>query len=1070
MAAVKEKGSGSFRNQSDEFFDEHISGQSNKPLSRPPHVLEFGQVIEELGVDTTQGLTSEDAARRLVELGRNEFQQKKGVQPLKIFLGQIFNAVTLVLLLALGASFGIQAWIEGGILAGIITLNIIIGFVQTLKAEKTINSLKNLGSPTCKVFRNSKTIEVQTAEVVPGDVINLSTGDSVPADIRLIEAVNLEADEALLTGESAPVSKVPNLTFDDDTGPADRLNVVYSSTVITKGRGRGVVFATGMHTEIGLIAGALNGGSRKNAMTCVKRREDGSTPMSAYMNAGWIMTRNWVGEFLGLNVGTPLQRKLSQLFLWLFLSAIICAIVVMGANKFNPRKDVIIYAVTTSIGTIPVSLLLVLTLTMAAGTKKMVERHVIVRNLSSLEALGGVTNICSDKTGTITQGSMVVRKAWLPGTGTYSIQTTEDVNNPSAGTVQFTEGQPKDTSTEKEKKRDEFTDAIEPHHEPPGKPALEWFLNIASLANLATLKQSDDSSANPSEWKATGAPTEIAIEVFASRFGWNRFQLTQGPQALWKGIAEFPFDSEVKKMSVIFQNLSYNKKYLFTKGAVERVVATCDNITVGTNTRPLTEKDKIDIHLNMEALAGQGLRVLALAHRSLDDSISKSQFEEENTSTDRDTFERNLTFCGLIGIYDPPRPESQPSVKMCQRAGIVVHMLTGDHLQTARAIATEVGILPSLEKYKMLPADMARAMVTSAHEFDALTDAQIDKLPQLPLVVARCAPSTKVRMIEALHRRGQYVGMTGDGVNDSPSLKRADIGIAMGSGSDVAKESADIVLTDDNFASILNAIEEGRRIFDNIQKFILHVLAANVGFVCALLAGLAFKNASGVSVFQLSPVEILIMLLATGAFVETGLGFERADSDILKRPPQNLKYGVFTPEFLIDMIVYGIIMAGCILGCFTIIIFGFYDGNLGVGCNNAFSSSCLPVFRARAATYTAMTWVFVFFAWELIHLRRSLFYMPKGFKVWASHLWSNKFLFFSAIGTFFLVFPALYIPGLDHGVFMHDGITWEWGVVFIDVLVFMVLCETYKWGKRVYFRREGMTADVGFADEEELSA
>ena len=305
--------------------------------------------------------------------------------------------------------------------------------------------------------------------------------------------------------------------------------------------------------------------------------------------------------------------------------------------------------------------------------------------------------------------------------------------------------------------------------------------------------------------------------------------------------------------------------------------------------KPLTSEISQDIHTNMEALASQGLRVLALAHKVNDRPISETEFIGDKAPI-RDTFERHLVFHGLIGIYDPPRPESLPSVQACQGAGIVVHMLTGDHPETARAIAREVGILPDADKARLIPADVSETMMMAAHDFDALTDGQIDALPQLPLVVARCAPSTKVRMIEALHRRRRYVAMTGDGVNDSPSLKRADVGIAMGTGSDVAKESADIILTDDNFASILNAIEEGRRIFDNIQKFILHVLAANIGFVVTLLAGLAFKDDTGVSVYQISPVEIIWMLMGTGAFCETGLGFEKAVPDILNRPPQNVSF------------------------------------------------------------------------------------------------------------------------------------------------------------------------------------
>ncbi|KAJ3504363.1 hypothetical protein NM208_g16350 [Fusarium decemcellulare] len=363
---------------------EHVSGQSNKPLSQPPHSLTSQQVLDELHSNASTGLSPEEIPQRLEEMGPNELEQKKGVQPIKIFFEQVFNAMTLVLVMALAASFGIQAWIPGGILAGIIILNIFIGFFQSLQAEKTIDSLRTLGTPNCNVFRGGKTITIQTADVVPGDIVDLETGDSVPADIRLIEAVNLEADEALLTGESVPILKIPKLTFDADTGPGDRLNVVYSSSIITKGRGRGVVFATGMFTEIGLIAGALsNSGDLKSY------RDDGER---STFRTIWDPIRAWVGEFLGLTVGTPLQKKLAQLFLWLFLFAIVCAIIVLGANKFDSRRDVIIYAITTAIGTIPVSLLLVLTLTMAAGTKKMLERHVIVRNLSSLEALGGVTS------------------------------------------------------------------------------------------------------------------------------------------------------------------------------------------------------------------------------------------------------------------------------------------------------------------------------------------------------------------------------------------------------------------------------------------------------------------------------------------------------------------------------------------------------------------------------------------------------------------------------------------------------------------------------------------------------
>ncbi|KAF2968721.1 hypothetical protein GQX73_g4791 [Xylaria multiplex] len=1013
--------------QLDRGLNAHVSGQCNKPLSLPPHALTSDQTIAELDANLEHGLDTNEAARRIQEYGRNELSQPKGVQPLRIFFEQIFNAMTLILLLALAASFSVEAWIPGGILGGLIVLNIFIGYFQTLQAEKTIDSLRTLGTPTCLVYRDGRTTTVETSDIVPGDIVDLSTGDSVPADIRLVEAINLEADEALLTGESVPTLKTPRLVFDLQTGPGDRLNVVFSSTIITKGRGRGIVFATGMSTEIGLIATALNETSKSGIRDKAHQQDGRELSTRARFVGGLLFAWEKIAEFFGLTVGTPLQKKLSQLFLFILGIAILCAIIVLAANRFDSRKDIIIYAITTAIGTIPVSLLLVLTLTMAAGTKKMLERQVIVRNLSSLEAIGGVTNVCSDKTGTITQSRMVTRQAWISGVGTYSIEPGNDVYNPAAGQVTFIPLQPIDITSEQEGNLGAVPLA-DLRHEIKIRPSLETYLNVAAFANLATLEQESES------WQVRGAPTEIAIEVFARRFGWNRAELSKSTDAQWREIIEFPFDSDVKRMSVIYEDVKSQRQQVFTKGAVERVLDSCKFINAGGEVQPLSEEGKRQVLANMEVFASQGLRVLAFAHKLLIEKISDA-LPEKQPSPQRDGFEKDLIFLGLIGIYDPPRLESKESVRVCQQAGITVHMLTGDHPRTARAIAVDVGILPSADKFGLLPADVARNLVLPAHEFDSLTDDQIDELPELPLVVARCAPSTKVRMIDALHRRGKYVAMTGDGVNDSPSLKRADIGIAMGTGSDVAKESSDIILTDDNFASILNAIEEGRRVFDNIQKFILHVLAANIGFIIALLVGLVFMDDTGVSIFLLSPVEIIWMLLGTGAFCETGLGFEKAVPDILNRPPQDLKYGVFTPEFLVDIVSYGILMGVAVLGTFATIIFGFYDGNL--------------------ATFATTTWIFMILSWELIDFRRSFFSMPKGFKAWNNHLWGNKFLFYSVTVVFFSVFPAIYIPVIDHVVFLHDGITWEWAVVFISTGLFVAAAEAWKWAKRIHFRRLG---------------
>ena len=589
------------------------------------------------------------------------------------------------------------------------------------------------------------------------------------------------------------------------------------------------------------------------------------------LNPWGLTAGDVVGAFLGVNVGTPLQKKLARLAILLFGAAIICAIIVLGTNSFSSNREVIIYAVATGLSMIPASLTVVLTITMAAGTKRMVQRHVIVRNLKSLEALGGVTDICSDKTGTLTQGKMVAKRAWIPAKGTYSVGITDEPHNPTVGSLSFTPKEPRHIDPDQDEKTQTYEELIEDN------PHLIEYLKVASLANLANVHQTEG------QWNARGDPTEIAIQVFASRFDWNRLQFTQGDSPKWKQVAEFPFDSDVKKMSVIFEEVASTRKYVFTKGAVERVIYSCDTFYNAESEDVVNMDDdyREEILANMEALASYGLRVLALASKDYDGPLPSKGEELE-----RKTIEEKLVFRGLVGLYDPPRPETAGSVRQCQKAGIEVHMLTGDHPGTARAIAAEVGILPS--NMGSLAKDVTDAMVMTASQFDKLSDDEVDALPLLPLVIARCAPNTKVRMIDALHRRKAFAAMTGDGVNDSPSLKRSDVGIGMGTGSDVAKDASDIVLTDDNFASILNAIEEGRRMFDNIQKFILHLLAQNIAQACVLLIGLAFKDETGLSVFPVSPVEVMWIIMVTSSLPDMGLGFEIAAPDILDRPPQSV--------------------------------------------------------------------------------------------------------------------------------------------------------------------------------------
>lgn len=645
---------------------------------------------------------------------------------------------------------------------------------------------------------------------------------------------------------------------------------------------------------------------------------------------------------------------------------------------------------------------------------------------------------------------MVVKKAWIPSKGVYSVGDLTDPFDPTIGTLSHDNKPPGRMRPEIESAGESSGSSYDKHLR--GNPSLEEYLNVASLANLAHVHKTKEG------WKARGDPTEIAIQVFASRFNWNRVRLTK--EESWKQVAEFPFDSDVKKMSVIFEHRATGRVMVFTKGAVERVVEACSRVRWEDQSEliELTQKLKNQIYETMEALADQGFRVLALASKEGSTELIGSKIEQ-----DREDVESDLVFQGLIALYDPPRVESAGAVKQCHRAGISVHMLTGDHPATAGAIAAQVGIIPS--NSQSLAKDVADAMVMTASKFDKLSDEDIDRLPVLPLVIARCTPNTKVRMIEALHRRKCFAAMTGDGVNDSPSLKRADVGIAMGqAGSDVAKDASDIVLTDDNFASILNAIEEGRRMFDNVQKFVLHLLAENIAQAGTLLIGLAFKDVTGLSVFPLAPVEILWVIMITSGMPDMGLGFEKAAPDVMARPPVSLRKGIFTMEVIVDMLVYGTWMATLCLSAFSIVLFGFGDGNLGVNCNDHYSEECDTVFRARATTFVCLTWFALFLAWEMVDMRRSFFRMQPGskryFTQWIYDIWDNKFLFWAIIAGFLTIFPTLYIPVINHVVFKHQGISWEWGVVFVEAALFFIGAEAWKWAKRVYFRQKPVR-DIG---------
>lgn len=991
----------------------HEKAEHEHDALRPVHCISVDTLRQTWQTDLENGLSKSEAAARLDRDGPNRLESAKGLSVWEIVMRQISNSLTLVLVIVMILSFAINDFIEGGVITAVIVLNIVVGFVQDYRAEQTIQSLYALSAPTCKVVRDGHIESVKAESLVKGDLVMISVGDVVPADLRLIDGINLSTDEALLTGESLPISKHPEAIFQEADLPiGDRLNMVYSATTITRGRARGLVAHIGSETEVGKIAVMLRS---------TRKRAENETLTTRI----WCRFRDGARSILGLE-GTPLQVKLSKFALLLFGLAILLAVIVFSASKWQLDEQVLLYGICVGVAVIPESLIAVLTITMAVGTKAMAKGNVIVRKLASLEAVGGVTNICSDKTGTLTQGRMITRKIWLAEESTAVVENCTDPYDPSSGKIKWP-GIASSASSSVS------TPTIENSDDTIQASSLGSFLKAIVLCNNSTVTcgkgSSDDTESvttvqddGTPTWSAIGEPTEIALHVFGMRFGKGKSDIiqTEGCKMLY----EFPFDSSIKMMSVVYEAPG-GARSIYTKGAVEVMAARLDE----------SEDVKLRIAAKADELASEGLRVLCVGQRLLDPNEDAS----ERTKT-----EGKLRFLGLAGLYDPPRVETKGAVQRCKDAGISVHMATGDHIKTATAIAFEVGILQGGE------GDWA---VMPAGRFDSMSEDEIDGLESLPLVLARCSPLTKVRMLEAMHRRKAFCIMTGDGVNDSPALKQADVGIAMGKrGSDVAKEAADMVLTDDNFASIVTAIQQGRRLFDNIQKFLLHLLISNIAQVILLLIGLSFQDASGTSIFPLSPIEILWANLITSSFLAIGLGLEEAQPDILLRPPHDLNVGVFTFDLVRDKMIYGFFMGSLCLAAFASVTYGPGGGNLGTDCNKDYSELCDVAYRARATTFATLSFLLLITSWEVKHFQRSLFNMhPEeytGFFSVFKTIWRNRFLFWAVVGGFVMTFPVVYIPIINRKVFKHEAITWEWGIVFACVAMYIALFECWKAVKR----------------------
>lgn len=851
------------------------------------------QVEKLFDTDVSQGLSTAKAAAAREKYGLNEFTRKKHKTIFQKFLDQFKSFMIIVLLVAAIIS-GVVGYInhegysDAIIILAIIVLNACIGVAQEAKAEKSLEALEKLSSPQCKVFRGGKMEIIESRDLVPGDVVILETGDSVPADMRLVEAINLQIQEAALTGESMPSEK--NIAaIEGEAGVGDRSDMAFASTSVTYGRGKGIVTATGMATEVGKIAALIQS---------VR------------------------------DVKTPMQKRLDKLGQILAFAALIICALIFGIGVLYGRGilDMFMIAVSLAVAAIPEGLPAVSTIVLAFGVQRMVKRHAIVRKLPSVETLGSTQIICSDKTGTLTQNRMTVVKIFHSG-GEYTVE--EMMVTPDEDDKQLSES--------------------------------------AVLVNDAKMSRDDNG-----KWETKGDPTETALVDLAIRLGLVKEDVDKE----YPRVAEIPFDSERKMMATIHKSKD-SKLTVAVKGGLDEVLACCDRIYEHGELRPLTDADRKKIDEANLDMARNALRVLAIAMNQIDELP-----KEVNPST----IERNLVFVGLMGMIDPPREEVKVAVHRCKTAGIKPVMITGDHKITATAIATQLGIMEE--------GDQA----VSGAELEVMDDEQLRTTVTHTSVFARVSPEHKVRIVKAFQANGKIVAMTGDGVNDAPALKLADIGVAMGiTGTDVSKEAADVVLTDDNFATIVTAVEEGRRIYDNILKVIQFLLSTNFGEVLVLLVAVLLNWES-----PLLPIHILWINLVTDSLPGLAMCVDPANPHIMERKPIDSRQGIMNRTFATRIILQGFMIGGLSLTAYQI---GLPDG----------------IEAARTMTFGVLALSQVSMAFAIRTNTRS------AFKV----MFNNKILLGALVIVAAMMLVVMEVPAL-FGIFRVvglNGIEWLWVAV-----------------------------------------
>lgn len=788
------------------------------------------ETAERLQVDMARGLKEGEAQARLERVGANELEKGPEIAMWQALLNQFKDFMVLVLLAATVISGFLGEWSDAITISIIVLFNALLGMVQEYRAERSMESLRKLTAPEARVIRDSNEKKIPAAELAPGDIVLLEAGDRLPADIRLVQALELEVVEAALTGESTPVPK-HDRQQERETGLADAKNMVFMGTDLTRGRGKGIVVATGMSTEVGQVAGMI--------------REAEQEP-------------------------TPLQKRLAQLGKGLvtFCMAVCALVVFVGIYRGEPVYQMFLTGVSLAVAAIPEGLPAIVTVALAIGVQRMIKRNAIIRRLPAVETLGCATFICSDKTGTLTQNEMTVRQVYLSGN---NLHITGEGYDPKG---KFT-GDGLDMSS----------------------ADFSKMMSIAALCNNANLLRNNikiggffrGSKPKGTIWKIFGDPTEGALLVMAAKAGFWRERLEKKE----KRIAEIPFDSERKRMTVV--TMSAGKKEAIVKGAPDVVLRLCTHYLRGSRKVAMDKRTRAAIMKANTSMAEGALRVLALAYRELPSDIQIEQLSKD--------IERDLVFVGLVGMIDPPRPAAISAVHTCHRAGIRVAMITGDHQITASAVAREMGIAGR------------DTQVINGDQLERMSDGELTRLAENISIYARVSPRHKLRIVRALKRNGHVVAMTGDGVNDAPAIKEADIGIAMGiTGTDVSREASAMVLADDNFSSIVAAVEEGRGIYDNIRKFIRYLLSCNVGEVLVMLLALL-----GGMPLPLLPIQILWMNLVTDGLPAMALGVEPIERNIMRRPPRNPQESIFAHGLGWRVLSSGMVIAGLTLAVFGVI-------------------------------------------------------------------------------------------------------------------------------------------------------